>query len=165
MGNPLEALIKDLHLKQVVHAPVAATEAVAHVVAKEAPKFVSVMVHVEQNTTVALDEIQKYTPKAVAIANVVAPEFALLEDAAGVAVVGACGMLKNGILLIQQKYANAPKGPTTNAAKFADVMATFSPIAMSIMNQAGLHVDDTRAGKIVNSIVEILGANLVPVTP
>jgi len=172
MENPLAALVSHLHLKDAVKVvPVVSGAAVKGIttVAKEVPKIAtdmeSVMVHVAKYATVGLDDVQKYTPDAVHIANVLFPEYTLLEDTAGALVVNACGLLKNGILMIQQKYAVTPKTPETNAQKFADAMVTFGPVVMSLLTMAGLNVNDTRVGKAINAIVEMLGANMVPIAP
>lgn len=173
MNNPLAALVNHLHLKEIAKAPVSVVEGVAHVGAQAATatahaavsavKVVSFMQHIESGGLTVADDIIKYTPTAVAIANAVLPEFTLLEDASGAAVVGAMTLLKNGIIMVQQTHAALPSGDLKNTVKKTAVMVTFAPAVLTILNQAGLNVNENRVSKIIDAIVQILGSNAVPV--
>jgi hypothetical protein len=123
----------------------------------------SFMSHVTKFCNIALDDVIKYTPEADIIANAVAPEYKLLEDVAARGVIAGCTLLKNTIVLTQQKYAGAAKGDTTNQTKLADAIAAAGPAALLLFQQAGLKVDDARLTNIISAIVQIMKSNQVPV--
>lgn len=180
--NPLAELVNHLHLKAALKAPVVAGEAVAKAavdtaevatkaagsvstISKDIGDVVSFMEAIAKPTLVVADDIIKYTPDAVKVANVLLPEYAVLEDAAGTAVIDAVTLLKNGIIMTQQKYAGATPGAATNTAKKTDVLTTFGPAVNTILTTAGIKMPTGRLGNMVDALVQMLNSNIVPVTP
>jgi hypothetical protein len=180
MENPFAELVSHLHLKAAIKAPVDAAKAVetagsavggavkdvasgVSTVASAATSVISFMEALEKPTLTVVNDIIQYTPDAVKIANVLLPEYAVLEDAAGAGVVDSMTLLKNGIMLVQQKYATAPKGQATNDAKKAEVMTTFAPAVITMLGAAGVkNATTTRVGNMVDAIVQMLNSNVVP---
>jgi hypothetical protein len=159
MSNPFEALVSH------VAGAAKSTGGVLSGLEKDTVKVLSFMEALEKPALVVVDDIMKYTPDAVHIANVLLPEYSILEDAAGAGVVDAMQVLKNGIILVQQANASLPKTAATNDAKKAQVMADFAPSVIALLTQSGIKTaTTTRVGNMVDAIVQMLNSNVVPVT-
>jgi hypothetical protein len=124
--------------------------------------FKNVLDHILKFVTLGLVDIQKYTPSVAALAEVLFPAEAPLTAAAAATTQQVAGLIQSTILTIQAKYASAPAGTETNAAKLADALSIVEAPAISLLATAGISADTTRIANAVNATVAILKNANVP---
>lgn len=128
---------------------------------KPSTGFIGFLKHVEKFFGVALKEFEIFAPPVAALASVLFPEVAAIPAAAAAAE-QAAQLISNTVQLVQQKWASAPAGTETNAAKLADAVTLSASPAIAILNQAGVKTDTDRITAAINATVAILNARPAP---
>jgi hypothetical protein len=114
-----------------------------------------------------LTDAVKYLPEASAlVALIFPPAAAPLAAATTVA-----GLLQNAVVMAEQKYAAAGVQTGTGTQKAAEVLQLgenavtellAEPAIASVLSKAGITVDSTYVGNLVNAVVGILNVQGAP---
>jgi hypothetical protein len=113
-------------------------------------KFVSVMEQIGKDALKVLTEVEKYLPKAAALAALIFPA----EAAPLAAVVNATDLIQKAIVLAEQKMAAAGQEKATGLQKSSDVISTVEPTVIQLLTEAGVsNVDTAYIQKIVDAVV------------
>lgn len=116
-------------------------------------KFVSVMERVGHDIKVAFLEVVKYLPAAGVIAAAI---FTTNPTAAGV--VTSVELIRNAVVLVEQKFAATGALTGTGPQKLAEVITLVGPAVTQLLTQEGMKVDQTQLTSIINAVVADLNA-------
>ena len=103
---------------------------------------------------VALKDVVKYV---VPFASVVAEADPALSPEVS-AFNSAVSLVQKTVITIQAKWASAPAGTETNAAKLADVITIVEDPIVALFKQSGKTVDTAYVTNLINSVVGLLNA-------
>lgn len=116
-------------------------------------KFVSVMERVGHDIKVAFLDVVKYLPAAGVIAAAI---FTTNPTAAGV--VTSVELIRNAVVLVEQKFAATGALTGTGPQKLAEVITLVGPAVTQLLAQEGMKVDQTQLTSIINAVVADLNA-------
>lgn len=152
-----------------VAAPTSIAQAATQVATPVAPvesKWHSILDHVKAFFGIAIKDVQKYEPRMVALAETIFPTYATMIATDQAIVVGIATTIKNTVLTIEQKYSDAVKGDTTNAAKLEDALAITAPTVIPTLQTLKVPVPSAVSDVVakIEAVVAVAKTWTVPVS-
>lgn len=116
-------------------------------------KFVSVMEKVGHDIKVVFADVLKYLPAAGVVAAAIFP-----NNATALGVVTSVELIRNAVVLVEQKFAALGTPTGTGPQKLAEVLGIVGPAVTQLLAQEHINVDQAELTNIIDAVVADLNA-------
>lgn len=121
-------------------------------------KFVGTLEAIGKGFLKGLNWALEYAPAAEKLVGVIFPQ----TQAVMPEVIDATLLVRNSVMLVEQKYAASGKQSGSGKEKMADVVALVGPTVVTLLKKAGVQADDVYVQNIVSAVVAVLNVQQAP---